>query len=183
MKRSLILVCLLCFLGIGAFGQTNVTVKGGIQMLGNYNQSSGGTTMGDFDVDMGFVIALEVAYAAMEFIEVGAGVEYQIQRSFPDSPDATIGFIPVYALIRAKVPLGLLSPFAVGKAGYNIFTGNDYFTGNLGGGFYWSVGAGVTVMDILIIEVAYSTNYGDIDGVIDVTYTHIDISAGISYTF
>jgi hypothetical protein len=183
MKKILFSAFVLLIVVIGASAQTNITLKGGIQMMGNYNQSIAGVNVGDFDIDMGFSIALEVAYAALEFIEVGVGVEYQIQRSFTDNTDAAMGFIPIYAIVRAKFPLGLFSPFAVGKAGYDIFTGNDYFTGNLGGGFYWSIGGGVIVMDLLIIEVAYSTNYGDVDGLVDITYSHLDISAGLSYTF
>ena len=184
MNRIIILILIFIICGIAAFSQTNVVVKVGVQLLGNLHFEPTNTNQ---EMEMGTAMAVEIAYAAAPFVEVGGGIEYMLECGQVDYPDEKINYIPVYGLVRGKYPLGFFTPFAVGKVGYNLLLANDNFSGgaDLIGGLYWSVGAGVLIMGFIFIEVAYANNYGliDVGSGVDVVYSHFDFSGGISLTF
>jgi hypothetical protein len=184
MKKILTLTCVISMLSIGAFAQVNILVKGGVQISTAHNWDPGP----DLDVDMGYAAAVEVTYNEIPFVEVGGGIEYEFERALTDYQSSKFNFIPVYAVVRGVLDMPMFAPYAVGKIGYNLFLANSDYAGSgndTTGGVYWSVGAGVIVVGLVVVEVAYTTNYGylDFSGGIDITDSHFDISAGIKYSF
>lgn len=185
MRKTVILSIIMLLVSVAVFAQITLTSKIGVQMLGNHKATLMAISQ-DNDVDMGYSIVAECGYTLLGIVEAGLGLEYQLYRPLTDYTDNLFGFNPIYGYVRGKIPLPFISPFAIGKAGYNLYSGNNYYSGGytLNGGLYWSIGAGVFIINLVVVELAYSTNYGNLEELdINVEYSHLDVYVGVSYKF
>jgi hypothetical protein len=190
MKRAIIILILLS-VSIFCFG----ILQGGIgtDFSGKHKAESsfGGSSSKDtWDVGTGISVYGEYMMQNGGFL-YGAGAEYQVPREVKfDSGDGKVGFIPIYAVGRFQVPVQMnLTPEVLAQVGYNIFTADkDYKgSGDLTGGLYWGIGAGVMVQNF-VLQLMYKVNTGkweqDLGGstaTIDLTHSQINFSAGIRF--
>lgn len=123
------------------------------------------------DSDTGYSLGLELA-VDMPIVEIGVGLEYGFSRGF-DGTDEDIDYQQLYAFGR----LSIFGPvYATARAGFADLSGID----DLDGGETWSVGAGLSLLDKVKVEVLLNSFSGDIRG-LDLDYE--TYSARLVYTF
>ena len=176
-----------------AYQDTNFTVLLGFDVLGNAEIEFGSVLNEDEDVKIGFTPGIEGRYHVQEQLSVGLGFRYQIPREVDEEDGIEFGFAPIYGILQFNIPqpnftLGLLA-----HLGYNFFYADlDTYEKAWGttldteGGFYWGIGANVTLTNNIRIEALYNVNYGAItaDGIsedMDVTYTKLTLAIGYCF--
>jgi hypothetical protein len=177
------LICTLGFvtlLGTGpAFAE--VVIKGGIDVSGKLEVAGAKK-----DVEQSYSAAVEFTKPVVKFLHLGAGVEGQLPRS-TEGGTGTFFFIPVYAVGRAQIPLGMFTPYATARVGYNFFFGDDAYKGaggKLKGGINYGFGAGVVLFKFLLAEGSYSVYNGVHEWLgsdFDTTYSTFSLKAGVKF--
>lgn len=188
MKRVLVMVMalmLICSASIFA-AEGYFNVKLGVDFAGNYDVEVESYS-DDADLDTGITLVGEYFTPYSEVVDLGFGLAYQMERGYDDegwSEDAEFSFIPLYGAVKYK----LESTYLLGHLGYNFFSPNDDYKGDLDtfGGFYYGLGAGMNLTDNVFAEVLYSVNNGglkhdDIDFDIDVETSQISLMVGMSF--
>lgn len=201
MKKSifiyLVMFSFIFFLSGSAFAayqNTNFTILMGFDVFGSaeiefQNQSS------DEDTDVGFTPGIEGRFHLQKEISLGLGARYQVPRE-RDEPDADeFSFLPVYGIFQFNVPTTSEISFGLlVHLGYNfLFCDFDNLEKKIGvskleaeGGFYWGVGARITLANNISIEALYNVNYGEITSNqisqdADLTYTKLTLAVGYSF--
>ena len=160
------------------------TLKLGIDLAGDHEVSALGSS-GSTDVETGFSITGELFGKVSDIFDIGGGITLQIPRSQEDF-QGDFYFIPVYAMIRARIETEQATPYFIGQVGYNFFDGDSDYKGpiDLEGGLYWGLGGGVIINKHFLIEVLYSVNNGTgklygIEG--DIEYSKVTINLGYNF--
>jgi len=177
-----------------AYQDTNFTVLLGFDVLGNVELDYGTITV-DEDVKVGFTPGIEGRYHVQEQISVGLGFRYQIPREQDVDNGIEFGFAPIYGILQFNIPQQGFTFGLLAHLGYNFFYADldDLEKATPGqpsmdteGGFYWGIGANVTLTNNIRIEALYNVNYGAItvdgsseDG--DVTYTKLTLAIGYCF--
>ncbi|HKL12917.1 MAG TPA: outer membrane beta-barrel protein [Halanaerobiales bacterium] len=153
---------------------------------GNMSFTPESGSIPDEDISTGFTVDAEYLMPAKNKISYGGGIAYQLSRSLKDNEDATFSFVPLYGLLKYEMAQ---DSYLVGHLGYNLLSGNDNFkasedgTAELGGGFYYAAGIGVS-MENYNAELLYSFNNGSWDDSVtklDLTYSKLSLSFGMSF--
>jgi hypothetical protein len=119
---------------------------------------------------------------------LGAGLEYEFGSSLTIDTSAVFQFIPIYGVVRVPFDIGPVTPYAVARIGYGVFSGNSAYTGgvSLTGGLYYALGGGIDLrlgQFSIFAEGTYSADNGSFPllGItFNVLYTTLDLSAGVS---
>ena len=193
MKKSLVAIILL-LIAISAFTEFKTRARAGLQFLGKHEVSILGIS-GTADVNIGFSFSPELLYAFHDNFEAGIGLEYQIGRSQTKFP-GDFNFASLYGVVIFPLELGPITPFILGRIGYNLFFGDYNYTGpmSLDGGLYFAVGGGISFLTFKIadkprsifLESTYSQNYGSasyIGYTANVIYSKIDVFLGVEVGF
>lgn len=171
MKKVIILVMIMA---IGTVAFAEVIVKGGVNLgskltidyqestvgYKNYNESN------NVDVKKGFNLGAEYGYDLTSNVAIGVGVGYFSLPKREDEFDYKITWIPVYGLVKQSIPLSeTFSQFIEVQLGYGTaMFGNNYDEAdNKTGGFYFGIGGGVKVKNI-IFELVYSKSKAHFEG-------------------
>jgi hypothetical protein len=184
--RKATLYALICTLSIVALLGTapafaEVMIKGGIDISGTRDIEGVKN-----DVEQSYSAAVEFTKPVMKFLHLGVGVEGQLPRS-TEGGTGKFYFIPVYAVGRVPIPLGLINPYATARVGYNFFFGDDAYKGaggKLKGGIHYGFGAGVVLFKFLLAEGSYSIYNGvhEFGGsTFDTTYSTFGLKAGLKF--
>ncbi len=172
MKNSVLCfsIMMLIALSMGAEERTIAQINLGLDLPATHSTSEGGDTDGS-TTQLGISPSLELMYSVDERYIMGFGFEYQIDREIDDEenfagPSPAYRFIPVYA--TAKIPLlskGPVIPEINGHLGYSFFAANaDYKgDGDTKGGFYFALGAGAAIKDLIIIDALYRELSGEVE--------------------
>lgn len=181
----------------GPMNEGFVTLKGGFDMMGEAEIESDDFSE-DTDIENGFSLSVELGKVVRENIAIGIGATYQMERS-PDedgADDVKFNFIPIYGAVKFWTDAGEIFPYGTVHIGYNLFMGNEDFKTmggeiedemELSGGLYWGLGGGIMLTNGVQFELLYSTNNGTgtieeyDDYEIDVSYSKVTLSAGISF--
>jgi hypothetical protein len=103
------------------------------------------------------------------------------------------GFAPIYGILQFNIPQPNFTLGILAHLGYNFFYADlDDLERQFNipleteGGFYWGVGANVTLANNIRIEALYSVNYGAITSDkssedMDVTYTKLTLAVGYCF--
>lgn len=149
-----------------------------------------------FNVDLGSSFLLELQHPISDMLSIGVGATYNVNRKLHDTT-SEFSFLPVYATV-SLFPLGNIlgiAPYAKADLGYNVtFTGNDQykapapFETTLTGGVYWSIGAGVKLINTIFVDImftSYSGTYkvalGPLSTEVPILYTKVSLDAGIGF--
>ncbi len=187
MKKNFIVLILVLAVAV-CFGSpvfADVTLKGGLDMMGSYEISGDGED--DGDVDMGFFLGGEFTTGLSPLISLGGGLTYQLERQMSDADgDDAFNFVPIYLLVHLNFPAALVDFFGAAHVGYNLFLANDDFKGekDLGGGLYYAIGGGVKLPMGLQFELLYAVNNGTVGGTgweVDLAVSQISLSVGLNF--
>jgi hypothetical protein len=191
-KLFCVMVIVLAFTPI-AFSQSKPIVVRAIvpiDFAGTMTASKDGS--GDLDVNMGFGAGAEVMVGISQGLQVGGGAQFLLSRAFSKYTDEKFAFIPFYGLVSYSFDLGIVSPYAIGRIGYDLFTGNDAFkgSGDLTGGLYFAIGGGAAIKIPnstlgAFVEADYSMNNGTYSySIIDIgfAYKRLELCAGVSFS-
>lgn len=184
MRKLLVVVAVaVAVLALGAGPALAETViKAGLDLEGTGKWGSF-----EQDIEQSYTVGLEYYLGVHQFVDIGVGGEYQLPRSAKGS-SGNFQFIPAYGCVRvAPLSLPVVRPYAAGRAGYNFLLGNDEFKGpggELKGGFHWGIGAGASVLQVLIVEGMYTVYNGTLSwsgSDIDFTYSKFSLYAGLQF--
>jgi hypothetical protein len=158
------------------------------QFQGNQQTNFEGAT-GNSDVDNGYSIGVEGLSKILPILQLGVGVEYQFGRQQTDFV-GNFQYMPIYAVLRVPINLGPITPYAIGRIGYGLFSGDSDYTSGYPttGGLYYAVGGGIDLRfgrASIFAEGAYSVDNGSISTLnetANILYTRIDLSVGLSIT-
>jgi hypothetical protein len=184
--KSTILVILFTAMAAFCFGIFQVDL--GFDVAGNHTIDVEDFGSQDYDVGMGISPSVEYMMQYQSIL-YGLGLEYQLQRKieFDGEELGKFGFIPIYLVGRYQFTLpGTITPEAVAQLGYNIFTANDDYKGDgdLSGGLYYGIGAGVTIQKKYLVQLMYKANAGgwEYSG-LNADMTNSQINLGLGYRF
>ena len=183
--------------GSGPMKEGFVTLKGGLDMMGEVEIEVEGES-DDSDIKNGFSVSIELGKVVRENVAIGVGATYQLERGIDEDTgdvDPKFNFVPIFGLVKFWTDAGDFFPYGTVHIGYNLFMGNEDFKKfggeledemDLGGGLYWGLGGGIMLANGVQFELLYSVNNGtgeieDYDVEIDVSYSKVTISAGISF--
>jgi hypothetical protein len=174
-------------MSVSAESMLRVRVAG--QLSGNQETTYLGAT-GNDAVDNGYSIAVEGLNKVLPFLQVGVGIEYEVGRQQADFP-GNFQYVPIYGVARVPFDIGPIIPYAVGRIGYGLFSGDSTYTGGYAttGGLYYAVGGGIDLRfgkASIFAEGTYSADNGSLSisgDTANIFYTRIDLSAGLSITF
>ena len=164
------------------------TFKLGLDLGGDHEVSALGLS-GSTDVEKGFSISGELFGKVSDIFDIGGGITFQIPRSQEDF-EGDFYFIPLYAMIRARIETENATPYFIGQVGYNFFNGDsDYkgsgmFEADLEGGLYYGLGVGIIIGEHFLIEALYSVNNGTgtISGYeFDIEYSKVTLNLGYNF--
>lgn len=150
MKKTVILAVLSALLVLFTMNSTFAggvggTIKLGIDMAGDHEGSVGGGSM-SFDVDTGVSLSGELFGKIGDNFDIGGGITYQFPRSLDEEGyEGDFNFIPIYAMIRARIETENIAPYFIGQLGYNFFLGDDEYKEDdkLEGGLYYGLAQGL----------------------------------------
>ena len=178
---------------LGCFISTSVSADGFMlrarfagQLAGNYNASILGITA-NTAVNNGFSIGAEGLFKILRNLQLGAGLEYEFGRQ-QTLYAGNFEFVPLYGVVRVPFDIGPLTPYAIGRIGYGLFSGDPTFAGSwsLSGGIYYGLGGGIDLRFgkvSIFAEGTYSADNGSGSNsglTLNVLYTRIDLSAGVA---
>jgi len=193
-RLAIVLAMIIAFLpAISVYAESGmVRVKVAGQFGGNLYSSETGNNL---NVATGFALGAEALFGVLPWLQVGGGVEYQFLRgvSFQGVSGGNLQFVPIYGILRVPYKLGSIEPYAIARAGYAFYSGDSTFTDNglisLSGGFYFTIGGGIAYRlggFAIFAEANYALDDGSesVVGVnTNVSYTKVDVSAGVSVPF
>ncbi|MFH1930930.1 MAG: hypothetical protein ABIN18_04985 [Pseudomonadota bacterium] len=190
MKKMTLLVILSAFVVLFTMNDTFAggTFKLGIDLSGDHEVSGYGLS-GTEDVETGFSLTGELFGKISNIFDIGGGITVQIPRSQEDF-EGDFYFIPLYALIRARIETEKVTPYFIGQLGYNLFEGDSDYKGSgiykadLEGGLYWGLGAGIIIRKNFLIEVLYSVNNGTAEALgyeFDIEYSKVTLNFGYNF--
>ncbi len=182
---------IVCFWGIFVLFMNSsfAQIKVGVDLNGEHKISGEGVSETE-EVETGFSFGVENFWEVDSMISFGLGTEYQIGRSQVDF-DGDFRFESIYGVIKlninSKKSKGTPT-YILGRFGYNFFYGDSDYTGgifgfDLGNGFCFGVGGGLSFNEKVNIEAIYSINNGvaEIENLdFDIKYSRIIISVGFS---
>lgn len=179
--RKSTMFAIVCLFGIFALLGTSaafagMVIKGGIDIGGKLDV--GGV---ENDVKESFSVSAEFTKSIMKIVYLGVGVEGQLPRS-TEGGTGKFFFVPAYGVGRVQIPLGLISPYATARVGYNFFLGDDAFKAGdkLKGGIHYGIGAGAVFLKFLLAEGSYAIYNGE-KGSSDTTYSTFSLKAGVKF--
>ena len=184
MKKLFFIIYLLTLIFLpSGINAVDFIIKAGIDFDGEHKIYANPNNIFS-ETKTGFSFSSELYLDLNNYIAFGAGAEYQAPRGLK-SIDGEFNFVPVYGIIKFQLKAKKYKPFINLKSGYNfLITDNDYNGGeDLDGGFYYAFGTGVDINSI-IIELLYSTNYGEFTGTPDkgdIKNTKLSISVGYNF--
>lgn len=119
------------------------------------------------DVEPGFSIGYEYTHKVRR-VELGGGLETQLNRSLAENKDCEFNFTQLYGVIYVDfINEGDMLPFFVGRLGYNKHTCNKDFERevygsdlDLGKGIYYAVGFGFN-MKRNVLALLYTVNFSN----------------------
>lgn len=172
----------------------------GLDLGGNQKYELDGGGESDWDVKMGISVFAELLNPINQQFAIGGGVEYQLPRQLDGDfyGDPKFNFVPIYAIAHYNFSLTpKQTPFGVVHVGYNLYMGNDDYSGDidLKGGLYYALGGGY-IHNNLVFKAMYKVNTGsyEIEGYVydgwdeyydtfdvDVTNTQFNISVGMMF--
>jgi hypothetical protein len=125
--------------------------EGNESVDGSYNTGSGLSFGGEY-----------VQYISPH-LGLGGGLTFQSARSLADVP-GMFSFLPLYGTVKLRTNpgKGYSYSYLTGQVGYNLFDGDRLYRGGGGeltGGLYWGLGAGVVVRR-LQFELLYTVSNG-----------------------
>ncbi len=183
-KTSILVVFALFFLSISSSTVwAKGTIKLGFEPGGNLSTNISGYMLG-YGVDYGFSVAGEYLHNLNEQVELGGGIEYQFNRRVKGL-DTGFSFIPVYGTLKLHAPLseGFDSYFTA-KIGYNYLSLSESLQNlDYGGGFFYSLGAGIDLNTRYAVEVEYAVNRAELGYIFKqpFNYSKIRLSAGYKF--
>ncbi len=137
----------------------------GVDFPGTQSQDVESGMAIDYDTDLGFSPYVEFLDNVSSHLIFGAGIEYQIIRTFSTdlSRAPGFGFVPIYFCSKyAILTTGGVTPELQANLGYNFLTGNDEYKAGatLKGGFYLAGGIGIVHESGLTVDLLYKFNRG-----------------------
>ncbi|MCD4828226.1 MAG: hypothetical protein K8R90_02185 [Candidatus Cloacimonetes bacterium] len=144
MMRALLILALLSAIG-GLCAQVQLQACLGIDSPGIQEFGADGDR---HRTNPGLSFSAEALYSARADLHLGCGVEYQLLRATDADwgGDPAFGFIPIFFSGKIGLPINCdVMPEMLLHIGYGFLTGNDDYIdeGDLTGGLYWGIGAGV----------------------------------------
>jgi hypothetical protein len=199
MKTRCVVLILFCLLVPLSFAETVIVrVLVPVDIGGNtsYALQSGPGGLDWGATNAGIGLGAELLFPLGRHFQLGVGGNFEFARGFANYA-GTFGFDPLYAVARVVFPLRWLSPYIIGRVGYNSFNGDSNFAPpdvTLGGGFCYSIGAGLDVTLLrskrsrmwAFIEGNYAGNVGqyNIAGFPGfVTYNRFQLDVGVAFGF
>ncbi len=125
-------------------------------------------SFGSGSVDVNSAASLGLDYDALNiknFLRIGAGFTYQFPRSFKNV-EGSFNFVPIYAYVKfGSKKQGRTNFYIMPAFGYNIFSGDENYTGNysLKGDLYFGVGFGFIISNHFDIRGFYNRYNGFIE--------------------
>jgi hypothetical protein len=90
----------------------------------------------------------------LDFLKIGAGLQYLFPRKIDTNHDEKISFLPAYITAQINLYRGF---FIKGNLGKNIYCGVDErFLQDLSGGLYYAMGLGYEFSFGLILEITHN---------------------------
>ncbi|MDR1196528.1 MAG: porin family protein [Endomicrobium sp.] len=184
-KKLLFAVLAVCFIAGSAFAAGDLKFKFGIEPVGNIEVSLDDVKEEESS-KIGISLCAEYLYPVHEFIKVGGGAAYYIERGI-DADTALAGkltYIPIYATITANPVEQLSALYFKGNLGYTFFDtsgmpSDEDIENN--GGLYWDIGVGYELPVGFFFEVMYGFFYSSMDmrgETADATYSRLGINIG-----
>jgi hypothetical protein len=154
------------------------------------HKASIGTVAGSLDINPAMNIGVELdAYkTSNEMFKLGLGVIYQFPRQ-QKKVKGSFGFIPLFAFFKlALINTNNIRLYFIPALGYNFFTGDEDYSGNLTtkGELYNSVGAGFLINNRFDLKLQYHVNRGSatieqLNDKIKVNYNSFSLNMGIYF--
>jgi hypothetical protein len=173
MKKLLLIMTISMVLTLlcSSFAMATTKLMFSYDMAGDYRSYNGDDWFDNdavhYDVDPGYSIGYEYT-SNMRRVELGFGLETQLNRSITQFKNSEFGFTPVYGVVYVNFTNeGDMIPFFVGRLGVNMLHyGNDSYKNDifssdsiLKGGLYYALGFGFN-SEHNMGAILYSSNYG-----------------------
>lgn len=146
-----------------------------------------GTFRSDYDVQTSGAVGAEARYAVNDYISLGTGFEYLLQRAVSNKTsgyfsDKNFNFVPVYISVLLY-PFGNFPsyrPYFKVDGGYNVaFMIDDSVDSS--SGLYASATLGIELLEKYVFEMATS-RYEAKDNGENITYKKVSFKAGYKFT-
>ncbi|NLC52503.1 MAG: porin family protein [Firmicutes bacterium] len=159
------------------------TVKLGFEPGGDLSTNISGYTLG-YGVDSGVSVAGEYLIALNDKVEVGGGLEYQLNRNVRGL-ETGFSFIPVYGMAKVKAPFSTgLNTYFTAKIGYNYLTLDEKVAGfDYGGGLYYGIGFGIDLNDKFTVDAEYAVHEGELGYILKQPFDYSKVRFGVGYKF
>ena len=185
MKKTRIIVvfALLLLIMSCSLVWAGTTVKLGFEPGGDLSTNISGYTLG-YGVDSGVSVAGEYLIALNDKVEVGGGLEYQLNRNVRGL-ETGFSFIPVYGMAKVKAPFSTgLNTYFTAKIGYNYLTLDEKVAGfDYGGGLYYGIGFGIDLNDKFTVDAEYAVHEGELGYILKQPFDYSKVRFGVGYKF